>query len=156
MRIPEHEAERPLREGRSEEQDHRRGVSARPEHGALRAGGVEDGPHVVHLNVERRDAAGPVGQPRPTLVEQDHARELGERASETGAMTVLSPELQVLEEVRQEQQVDRPTPDNLVGDVRAAATCITDLGRWLHGQIVRPVDAAGNVGRAEAALRVVR
>jgi hypothetical protein len=145
MRIPEHETERPLREGRGEEQDHWRRVSTRPEDGALRTGGVEDGPHVVHLDVERRHAAGPVGQPRATLVEEDHAREFGERAGEAGAMPVLPPKLQVVEEVRQEQQVDRPVPDDLVGDVRVPVARIAGLGRCLHGRIVRPADAARNL-----------
>ena len=85
-----HEQQRldPLRVGRREDHRHRPAFGDAQQHGALRAGGVQHRPRVVHAVVERADAR-PLGEAHPPLVEQDQPRERRELLAEAAVGRVL-------------------------------------------------------------------
>ena len=69
-----------VRVGGGEQRGHRPALERPGDRGALRAGGVHHGDHVVHLLLERGRAAERIGEPGATPVEGDHARNVVSRS----------------------------------------------------------------------------
>jgi hypothetical protein len=102
---------------------------------AFRANRVEDGAHVVHSLLERRESivGHAVGEARSTLVEQDQARERGEPVQEVRVLRDFPALLDVRDPPWDPDQVEGLVADDLVGDADLAASRITGL-RLLHAQ----------------------
>ena len=99
------------------EQDAHRPALGDPEQGRpLGPGGVHDRPDVVDPLLEGRHLGDRVGQPGAALVEEDQARERAEPLEEASERRRLPLELEVGGEAEDEDQVDRPVADDLVGD----------------------------------------
>jgi len=136
MGIPQHEPPHSVRVGRREQEEHRRSIATRPENRPFDPSGVEHCSHIIHLHVEGRNATRSVGQPRPALVEENDTRKRDQRLGEAAPVPTLPPQLEVLEEVRREEDVDRPVADHLVGDVRAAAPGVVGLGNHAAASVL--------------------
>ena len=125
------ERERLLGIGRREEAAHRAALGDAAERGALGADGVHDGAHVVHPLFERRQTVDghAVGETRAALVEEDEAREGGEAAQEAREARLAPEVLEVRDPAHDEDEVERPVADDLIGDVDLAAARVHRLGR---------------------------
>ena len=127
-----HEQQRlnPLRVGRREDHRHRPAFGDAQQHGALRAGGVQHRPRIVHAVVERADARS-LGEAHPPLVEQDQPRERRELLAEAAVGRVLPELLEMGEGAPEPDDVRRPLAEHLVGDLDPAAVGVPH-GRRAH------------------------
>ena len=100
------------------------------ERGALRAGGVHHRADVVHpLFVRRQLRVGhAIGEARAALVENDQTREGGQPLEEARPRRLLPRQLDVRHPAGDEDQIQRPFADDLVGDVDVAALRVSRLG----------------------------
>ena len=125
----EDERSRPLRIGRREERAQRPAFRDPEQRGPLRAGRVHHGPHVVHPLLEDRQLVHrhPIGEPGAALVEKDQPQERREPAEKGGLERVLPGQLEMSDPAGNEDEVDRPVADHLVGDVNVTALGVTSL-----------------------------
>jgi hypothetical protein len=93
----------------------------------LRTGGVEHCPHVGDAVIDGRARIERVRQPRAAFVEPDEPAERRQPIQEPGEKRLLPRQVQMRHEAGQEQDVDRPGPDNLVGDVGVTALDVLHL-----------------------------
>jgi hypothetical protein len=91
---------------------------------------VHHGAYVVHSVFEWRRRGNRVGKPRAPLVEQDQPRERGKPVEEAGDPRVSPLQVQVRDEARHEDEVERPIADDLVRDVDLTALRV--VGVWGH------------------------
>ncbi len=116
--------------GRGEEGAQLAALDAAEQHGAFRADGVEHGPDVVHLRLERQGTR-PVGEPHATLVEEDQARE-GREPLEEAAHERMLPGVEDVSEEGGEDEIDRSVAEHLVGDRHVAAARVANLRDRRH------------------------
>ena len=121
---------RALRVGGGEQDAHRPTLRQPKECGTLRARGVHHRAHVVHAVLQRRRAGNRVRKPRAALVEQDQSRERRELLEETRDARVRPLQVEVRDETRHEDEVERTVAHDLKGDVDLPATRVTCL--WRH------------------------
>jgi hypothetical protein len=124
----EDEGPAPVGVGRGEQHAHRAAVGDAEHGGALAAGGVHDGAHVVHALLERRDAPEPVGEPGAALVEQDEPAEAREPGQEMRQRRIVPGEVDVRDEPRHEDEIERPLAQHLIGDANLAAPGVARVG----------------------------
>ena len=111
----EHQGRYALGMGGREEDAHRATLGDPEEGRPLRAGGVHDRPDVVDPQLQGRRLGDGIGQPGAALVEDDQSRERGEPLEEASLRGRLPLELEVGGEAEDEDEVDRPIADDLVG-----------------------------------------
>jgi hypothetical protein len=126
----EDEGSGPLGVGRSEERAQRSAFRDSQQRGSLRSDGIHHSPNVVHPLLQDRDLGRghPVGQPGSALVEDDQPGERSQPTPEGGLRGVVPGQLDVGDPAGNEDEVDRPLADDLVGDVDLAALGISGLG----------------------------
>ena len=114
----ENERRHALGIGRREKHRHR-AVRAGSEQGrALRPDRIQDGAHIVHSLLERRNATRPIGQSDATTVEEKQAGERRQLAHEARPTRVLPEDLDVGYDLWDEDQVERTLTDDLIRDVQ--------------------------------------
>jgi hypothetical protein len=91
---------------------HTQPASVGEDHRPLRARGVEHHAEVVHQHLDRREVLRrePIGEPGAPAVGEDQARERREATQEPGAGRMLPGDLEVVDEPREEDEIDRPSP----------------------------------------------
>jgi hypothetical protein len=124
---PANERLRAVRVGRREEDAHRDSFGRPQQGGPLGAGGIHDGPNVVHALLERRRLRHRIRQPGPAPVEGDHSRELREALEHARPRLRLPYELDVVDEASDDDQVEVALAEHLVGDVDVAASGVLRL-----------------------------
>jgi hypothetical protein len=92
-----------------------------------------------------------VAEARSALVEQDQAAEPGEPPHQVGVARLVPVDVQIGNEARHEDEIDRPVADHLVGDTDVAALGVSGL-RQLHrhaplASLSSAVTIAGRGGR---------
>jgi hypothetical protein len=112
-----------------EQHAHRAALRDPKERRPLGSGGVHHRPDVVNPELEGRHLGDGVGQPVAALVEDDQARERGEPLEEASLRGRLPLELEVGGEAENEDQVDWPVADDLVGNRGVAGLGVPGL-RW--------------------------
>src|SRR6266550_4318210 len=122
---------RALRIRRSEEDGHAAAFRVPEQCGVLRPDCVEDGAHVVHPLLERRQPVGrnPVGHPCPALVEEDQSGERRQALEKARRLRLFPQELDVRDPAGDVDEVERPVADDLVGDVDIATLRVSGLRR---------------------------
>ena len=129
-RAVEHECERPLGMGRGEQRAHRAALGDTEQRRALGARRVHHRANVADPLLEDRKLVHrhPVGETHAALVEQQQPRERGEAVEEPSLSRILPGELDVTHPTGNEDEVDRPLAEDLVGDVDVAALRVPRLG----------------------------
>ena len=123
----EHQRRDALGVGGREQDAHRAALGDPEERRPLGSGGVHDSPDVVAPLLEGGRLDDRVGQPAAALVEDDQARERAEPLEEASHRRRLPLELEVGGEAEDENQVDRPVADDLVGDRGVAGLRVLGL-----------------------------
>lgn len=125
-----------FRVGGREERAHRATLRDAEQGCAPGARRLHHRPNVVHPLFENRQSirGNPVGKAHTALVKQDQARERGEATEEAALIRVLPGQLNVSDPARDEDQIDRPLTEHLVGDMNVAAFGVLRLGG--HGIIL--------------------
>ena len=100
--------------------------------GALRAGGIHDGAHVVHSDFEWSPGVGGVGHPGPALVEVDQPRERRDALVQRAKERDVPRDLDVRRRPGNEYDVERPLTCDSIGDVDVAAACVANFGDHPH------------------------
>ena len=127
------------------EQDAHRPALGDPEKGRpLGPRGVHDRPDVVDPQLERRHLGDGVRQPGAALVEDDQARERAEPLEEASERRRLPLEFEMGGEAEDEDHVDRPVADDLVGDrgVAGLGVLCRRRGHWFSRGGPSPRDTA--------------
>ena len=104
--------------------------------------GVHDGADVVHPLVHRRWPGHRVRHPGAALVEHDQPRERRQPAQEASQARFLPGHLDVRDEARHQDEIDRTVAEHLVGDADRPALRIARLGRCHHAPPSPQWDAA--------------
>jgi hypothetical protein len=126
VRPVQHGRARALREGRREEHAHRPALRVAEERSRLASGSVHDRADVVHPRLEVGEADVAVGEPGAALVEADEPREGREPVEDARVGGMLAVDLEVREEARDEDEVERPVTRDGVRDVDVAASGVAD------------------------------
>ena len=111
--------------GGGEQNAHRATLGESKEHRPLRADIVHDRADVVHPFLERSDAVGSIGEALASLVERDDAGERRKTAQKARVSNHFMHELDMRNEARNHDDVDRPVPHHLISDVDVAALRVT-------------------------------
>jgi hypothetical protein len=125
---------------RSEEQRHGAPLRATEYRRSLRANLVHDGTHVVHSFFEAGDPR-PVREPRAAFVEHDQARERRQTSEVSRLIVVLPLQLEIRDERRDVDQVNRTIAHHLKCDADIATARVSRSG-WLHQSIISSVGTA--------------
>jgi hypothetical protein len=120
-RVQENECGCSFRIGSCEQRGERAPVAEATNNCTIRARGVHDRSDVVHAYLER-GPGNTVRHPGSALVEKEQAANRCEPGEEPRLGRVLPNELYVMGQTRDEDQVERPFADHLVGDVDVAAS----------------------------------
>ena len=136
--------------GRQRGHGHRQQPATRVahEHGALAAGGVEDGKHVARLVLKRQLLAAGIRQPASAAVHDQQPAEAHEALEEAGEPRLLPEVLDVRDEAGDEEQVGRGIAGRRPRDGGVPVARVAGLD--LH-PVVKPTDARSRAG----ALRCV-
>jgi hypothetical protein len=118
----------PVRVRRSEQQTERTPLGDAEQHRSLGFGGVEHGAQVRHTLLERRYRRHGIGQPGAGLVVHDHPRERRKALVEARDLGVAPLYVDVRDEARDDDEVDRAITEDLVGNLQSSAIDETCLG----------------------------
>jgi hypothetical protein len=129
-RAPEDQAPATLRVGSREQRGHRAAVGSADQCSPFRPCRIHHRPDVVHPLLDVWNPHPAVGHAGPPLVEHDHAAERREPLEERRPGPDLPLELDVRDQGRREDHVERPLAEHLVRDPHVAAQGITRL--WHH------------------------
>src|SRR4051794_723553 len=124
----DHQRLRAVRVGGGEEDGHRRALREAHQCGALAAGCVHHGPHVVHALLECGRLADRIRQAGPAAIEVDHPGKRGQPAQKARRLLQLPDQLEVAREAAHEHEVEIPFAEHLVGDVDVAALRVARFG----------------------------
>ena len=113
----EDERGNPVRVGGGEEGRHRPALRDSYEGRAPAGSRFHHRLQVAHRLLQARRVAGPVGKPLAALVEDDQPREGGQAAQKARRRRILPQQLDVGDEARHQDQVERTFAVHLVGDV---------------------------------------
>ena len=97
--------------------------------GLARAGRGEHGVDIRHAVLEARDALVAIGEPGAPLVEQDHPRECRQLPAKTRMRGVAPGQVEMRDQPRHHDQVERAVSDHLIGDAHIAVAGIAGLGK---------------------------
>ena len=120
-----------------EQHGQRTALSNRDQDWLLRTDSVDHRKDIIDLLLQWRRASNPTGHPGPAPIELDQPRERRQLLKKTRRRRQLPPDLDVREELRHDQDIERPLTGHLVGDLHTAATCIPSL-RNLHRATLPP------------------
>ena len=137
---------RPLRIGRREQDAHRPALRQAVKGGSPRSDGVHHGSDVVHAGLEARGAADRIGHAGAALVEPDQPRERPQVGQEVRKARKRPLQLHMGDKTGDEDEIERPVTDQLIGDVYVAAQripCLRPHRHILaHGNRVSPMAEA--------------
>jgi len=145
VRGVEHEGSCSLGMGGGEQERNGPGLRESEERSRTGACGVQDALEVVHLLFHGRVSLGSIGESRPSWIDHDQAGEPGQTTHESREARLLPIVVEVREQPRDEDEVDRSAADHLVGDVDIATLRVMNLG-GVHGPSVS--DPAGGSATA--------
>lgn len=113
-----------------------------------------DRTHIVHPQLERWQALvrHAVGEAGAAFVEQDQARERREPPQKVRVLGHLPALLDIRDPARNPDQVERPLPDNLIGDVDLADLGIKGPGPVHTGNLRPSVSRAYATSEADLAF----
>jgi hypothetical protein len=132
VRRVEHEGSCSLGMGGGEQERDGPGLREPEERGRTGACGVQNAEEVVHLLFHGRVSLGSIGESRPSWIDHDQAGERRQAPQECREARLLPIVVEVREQPRDEDEVDRSAADHLVGDVDIAALRVMNL--WgVHG-----------------------
>ena len=97
--------------------------------GAIRPCGVEDGPNIIHPLLEGGHLRHTVGESGAALVEQDQPCKRPQAAQKPGAGGLFPEPFNVGNEARDDHQIERAIPNDLIGNVDVSALGVSRL-RW--------------------------
>jgi hypothetical protein len=133
--------------GGGEQRRHRPALGDREYRRALAAGSVHHGGDIVHRLLQRRRPPESVGKPLAALVEDQQPRERRQPAQEAGERRLFPDQLDVGDEARHEDEVQRPLPVDLKGDADAVGGLrISRLG--FHPDLPPTVSPSPRLGQA--------
>ena len=95
---------------------------------SLAADRIHDDSDVVDSLLDRRGSIERIGQPRSTLVEDDHPGEGRQPSHEPLIRRVLPGDFEIRDESGHQHQVTRPLAHDLIGDPNVARTRVQSLG----------------------------
>jgi len=153
-RVDQDQRRGPLGVGRGEEQGHLSAPARAEERRPLRARGIHDPADVVRPLLQRGDRGQRhrVRDARPALVEAEDPAERREAAKEPCEQGLLPHHLDIAGPPRDEHQVQRAVPDDLIGDVAVLAPGVPRLG--LHRPAACPRECAGVNGAQRPVKRL--